>query len=194
MKLGCSSCIERMHICVLFLSGSVAYIPFCRIFSGGFLKATVKQEFYSTEWLHLGYHDDQQEFRHINMVIDPKVLVGTDDDDGLGVGKISFGESFSRVGESIFFSRKNWRKLFFTIRLSICLPPCRDHSHLHMFVSSSLAKTIVSCLSSFARVIVSYISCSFLLCQNKSFPAAADWRLILAYFGESMAKVQRMHG
>ena len=28
------------------------------------------------------------------MVVDPKVLVGTDDDDGLGVGKISFGESY----------------------------------------------------------------------------------------------------
>ena len=134
-------------------------------------------------------------FLHIYMVIDPKVLVGTDDDDGLGVGKISFGESFfSSWRKYFFFSRKNWRKLFFTIRLSICLPPCRNHSHLHMFVSSSLAKTIVSCLSSFAIVIVSYISCSFLLCQNKSFPAAADWRLILAYFGESMAKVQRMHG
>ena len=82
----------------------------------------------------------------------------------------------------LFFRERIGESFFFTIRLAICLPPCRNHSHLHMFVSSSLAKTIVSCVT------------NQLLCQNKSFPAAADWRLILAYFGESMAKVQPMHG
>ena len=102
----------------------------------------------------------------------------------LELARSHLAKAFSRVGESIFFfcRERIGESYLFTIRLSICLPPCRNHSHLHMFVSSSLAKTIVSCVT------------NQLLCQNKSFPAAADWRLILAYFGESMAKVQRMHG
>ena len=62
--------------------------------------------------------------------------------------------------------------MFFSIRFCICLPPCRNHSHLHMFVSSSLAKTIVSCVSPAAIVIVSCVYYSVLLCRSHSFNLA----------------------
>ena len=104
------------------------------------------------------------------MVVDPKVLVGIDDDDGLGACKISFGESFFlELAKVIFFIAKELAKVFFSIRFCICLPPCRNHSHLHMFVSSSLAKTIVSCVSPAAIVIVSCIYYSVSLCRSHSF-------------------------
>ena len=63
----------------------------------------------------------------------------------LELARSHLAKVFSRVGESIFFFRERIGESYFcTIRLSICLPPCRNHSHLHMFVSSCLAKTIVS--------------------------------------------------
>ena len=49
------------------------------------------------------------------MVIDPKVLVGTDDDDGLGVGKISFGESFFSSWRKFFFVAKELAKVIFVL-------------------------------------------------------------------------------
>ena len=75
----------------------------------------------------------------------------------LELARSHLAKVFSRVGESKFFYRERIGESFFSIRFCICLPPCRNHSHLHMFVSSSLAKTIVSCVSPAAIVIVSCI-------------------------------------
>ena len=49
------------------------------------------------------------------MVIDPKVLVGTDDDDGLGVGKVSFGESFISSWRKYFFFRERIGESYFLL-------------------------------------------------------------------------------
>ena len=61
------------------------------------------------------------------MVIDPKVLVGTDDDDGLGVGKISFGESFfSSWRKYFFFFAKELAKVIFYYKIIYLLAPLQE--------------------------------------------------------------------
>ena len=64
--------------------------------------------------------------KYEKMVIDPKVLVGTADDDGLGVGKISFGESFFSSWRKYFFRERIGESFFFYYKIIYLLAPLQE--------------------------------------------------------------------